>query len=148
MIDELAIVTPPQKPCAFCAYLNGERPYTFLFRDAGVAIMVTREQRGNPHLLVITPRHVETLLEVTDEEGTRLILGVRQAAKAIERAYGSVGVSVWQNNGLSAGQAIGHVHFHVAGTLDGGGTEWGEVPELSLESTEKIAAQLRPHFEP
>jgi histidine triad (HIT) family protein len=31
----------------------------------------------------------------------------------------------------------------VAGTLPGGGTEWGNVDELSVDQTEKIASKLR-----
>jgi hypothetical protein len=42
---------------------------------------------------------------------------------------------------VPAAQTVGHVHFHVAGTLSDGGTEWGDVPELSLAETEAIAAQ-------
>jgi histidine triad (HIT) family protein len=38
------------------------------------------------------------------------------------------------------------VHFHVAGTLPGGGTEWGEVPRLSVPETDAIADQLRPYL--
>lgn len=146
MTRPLAIITPTDSPCAFCAYLTGERPYTILFRDSTVAVLVTREQRGRPHVLVVPIRHVTTLLEVTDAEATGLAICVRQAAKAIDQAYKGAGISVWQNNGVSAGQAIGHVHFHVAGTLDRGGTDWGEVPELSLDATADIARRLEPYF--
>jgi hypothetical protein len=35
------------------------------------------------------------------------------------------------------------VHFHVAGTLEEGGTMWGEVPKLSVAETDAIAERLR-----
>lgn len=146
MMKNTSIVTPEPKPCAFCAYLNEERPYTFVCRRNEVAILVTREQRGNPHLLVIPLRHIETLLEISDKEASQLMIGVRDIAKAIERVYKPLGISVWQNNGTPASQSIGHVHFHVAGTLEEGGTNWGNVPELSLEETEEIAIRLRQYF--
>jgi hypothetical protein len=37
---------------------------------------------------------------------------------------------------------IPHLHFHVAGTLPGGGTEWGSVKERSIAETDDIAARL------
>jgi histidine triad (HIT) family protein len=38
---------------------------------------------------------------------------------------------------------VAHVHFHVAGTLEEGGTRWGEVPKLSVAETDAIAERLR-----
>ena len=128
--------------CAFCAYLRGERPYTILARTGDTATFVTREQRGHPHLLVLPLRHVPTILELTDAEAGSVAIAVRDAAILIDRAYSRRGIAVWQNNGIPAGQAINHVHFHIAGTLDGGGTEFGDVPEISVEETNAIAAKL------
>jgi histidine triad (HIT) family protein len=53
------------------------------------------------------------------------------------------GIAVWQNNGIAANQAVAHVHFHVAGTLEEGGTQWGEVPRLSVAETDAMAERLR-----
>ena len=130
--------------CAFCAYLRGERPYTILTCTRNTATLVTREQRGKPHLLVLPLRHVPTILELTDAEAASVAIAVRDAAILIDRAYSRPGIAVWQNNGIPAGQAINHVHFHVAGTLDGGGTEFGAVPEISVEETNAIAGKLLP----
>ena len=68
---------------------------------------------------------------------------VRDAARLIDQAYERPGIAVWQNNGKDANQAISHLHFHVAGTLDEGGTEWGKVREISVEETDEIAKKLR-----
>jgi len=135
---------PDKETCAFCAYLLGQRPYTVLSRDDSVAILVTREQRGIPHVLVLPVRHTETVLDLADEDACALMLGVRSAARAIDKAYKRHGISVWQNNGVPANQSIQHVHFHVAGTLDTGGTAWGDVHELTVAETEVIAERLRP----
>lgn len=68
------------------------------------------------------------------------VVDVARAIEAIERPGGP---AVWQNNGVAADQAIAHVHFHVAATLPGRGTERGEVKEISIAETEKIGARLR-----
>jgi histidine triad (HIT) family protein len=104
--------------------------------------LVTREQRGNPHLLVLPLRHVPTILELTDAEASAVAIAVRDAAALIDRAYLRPGIAVFQNNGMPAGQTIRHVHFHVAGTLENGGTEFGPVRELSVAETDEIAKKL------
>lgn len=135
---------PEHQECAFCAYLSGRRPYTILTHNASVAILVTREQRGVPHLLVIPTRHYETILDLPEPDACEVMRGLKAAAYAIDKAYGRQGISVWQNNGTPANQKIGHFHFHIAGTLDEGGTTWGEVRELSVSETDEIADRLRP----
>jgi histidine triad (HIT) family protein len=143
MTSSSHIEVPAPGPCAFCAYLAGERPYTILWRRTLTAALVTREQRGLPHVLVIPVRHLETILELNDPEATAIVNDVREVARLIDAAYGRPGIAVWQNNGSPADQAIPHLHFHVAGTVQGGGTEWGQVPELSVSQTDVIADRLR-----
>lgn len=140
------LVLPDAYPCSFCDYLSGVRPYTVLHRERNAAILVTREQRGVSHLLVVTVRHVPTILDLDDTESRAVMDLVRAAARAIDKVEQRPGISVWQNNGVDAHQAIPHFHFHVAGTMPGGGTEWDKVRELSVQETELIAARLRPHL--
>jgi histidine triad (HIT) family protein len=142
------IEVPETGICAFCDYLAGRRPYTVLWREDRVAVFVTREQRGIGHVLVLPSRHVPSLLDLDDDEAGDLMIAVRDAAVAVDRAMERPGISVWQNNGMDSGQKISHLHFHVAGTLPGGGTELDEVPELPLTRTAEIAAKLRAHVPP
>lgn len=72
--------------------------------------------------------------------------GVVRATAAIVAAFDPEGVAVWQNNGVPATQSVPHVHFHVAGTLPEGGTNWGEVERLAIAQTDLIADRLRPHL--
>jgi histidine triad (HIT) family protein len=135
----------PETPrCAFCDYLNGVRPYTVLARTDLIAILITREQRGASHVLVLPIQHRPTLLDLTPSEANAVMAGVIAAARAIDASDKRPGIAVWQNNGVSADQTIPHVHFHVAGTLPSGGTERGEVAELSVMETDRLAAKLRP----
>ncbi|WP_445150182.1 HIT family protein [Baekduia sp. Peel2402] len=132
--------------CPFCAYLRGERPYAIVARGELVAVMVTQEQRGTPHLLVVPMRHRETIIDLDDEEARHAIIVTREVARVIDAEFRRPGVAIWQNNGVSAHQAIRHVHFHVAGTLDQGGTDWGPVEETSLEDAETVALSFRPRI--
>jgi histidine triad (HIT) family protein len=137
------IVLPASDGCPFCAFLRGEKPYTILRRSELVAILVTREQRGVSHLLVVPVRHCPTILDLRDEESGALMNEIRHAARIVDAAERRPGIAIWQNNGTTANQAVAHVHFHVAGTLEEGGTKWGEVPKLSVAETDAIAERLR-----
>jgi histidine triad (HIT) family protein len=140
------VPAPDPHGCPFCAYLSGERDYAIVARSQLIAVLVTQEARGTPHLLVVPTRHCETILELTNEEARELMLATREVARAIDVAYCRQGIAVWQNNGRSANQAIDHLHVHVAGTLDEGGTTWGAVPEGSLADADRVARNLSPHL--
>ncbi|WP_084867364.1 HIT family protein [Prescottella equi] len=147
MIRTKSLDVPSNDGCAFCDYLSGRRPFAIAARTESIAVLVTREQRGVPHLLVVPVTHRETLLDLSNDEVAAIAIGVRATARAINDAYGRPGIAVWQNNGVPAHQTIAHVHFHVAGTLPSGGTDWGQVDELSLEDAEAIAQEISPHLQ-
>jgi len=143
MTDASSLEVPSREPCAFCEYLAGRRPYTVLWRETKVAVLVTREQRGIAHLLALPVEHRETILDLEQTEAAPLMIAIRDAANAIDEAYERPGIAIWQNNGLPAHQQIPHLHFHVAGTLPEGGTDFGDVRELAVSETDAIAGRLR-----
>jgi histidine triad (HIT) family protein len=134
----------PEGRCAFCDYISGRRPFTFLDRTHVSAILVTREQRGIAHCLVVPVAHRSTILELSEDEQREIMRDIFRVSVAIDHVEKRTGLAIWQNNGRPASQSIPHVHFHVAGTLDDGGTDWGEVPELTIDETDLIAQRLRP----
>ncbi len=142
----MPLVLPSSDPCSFCEYLAGERPYTILDRSDLIAMLVTSEQRGRGHILVIPVQHKPTILDLSAREQEAIMAGVVRATRAIVGAYDPEGVAVWQNNGIPAHQSVPHVHAHVAGTLSGGGTDWGPGDQLAVPQTDEIAKRLSPHL--
>ncbi|GEL21709.1 HIT family protein [Pseudonocardia sulfidoxydans NBRC 16205] len=145
-MSDSQLYVPDAGDCAFCAYLDGDRPYTILRRTGLAAVLVTREQRGLGHVLVIPIAHRPTLIDLGAAESNDVMRLLISSAKAIDRAMQPGGISVWQNNGVPSDQTIPHTHFHVAGTYPDRGTDRGPVPELSLAETEAIADRLDPWF--
>jgi histidine triad (HIT) family protein len=141
-----SLIMHPTERCVFCIFLQGGYPYTILFQDDAIAVLVTREQRGIGHLLVLPIAHRETILDLTPQEGSEIMAAVIACSRAVLDAYQCAGLAVWQNNGAAAHQRVPHVHFHVAGTLPEGGTNFDEVPRLTQEETDLIAEKIRPFF--
>jgi histidine triad (HIT) family protein len=140
------ILLPTPERCSFCDYLSGHRRFTILDRTPLTAMLVTREQRGAVHVLVIPVRHRETVLDLHPAEAAALMVDVQRASRAIAAESDPEGIAVWQNNGTPAHQSVPHVHVHVAATLPGGGTNWGDVPALPVDETDRIGDRLRPHL--
>jgi histidine triad (HIT) family protein len=139
-----SLILHPVEQCVFCTFLSGAWPFTIVHRNDVVAVMVTREQRGIGHLLVVPTAHRETILDLTPDEGTQIMAAVIACSRAVLDAYHCAGLAVWQNNGAAAHQRVPHVHFHVAGTLPQGGTHFDDVPRLTQDDTDLIADQIRP----
>jgi histidine triad (HIT) family protein len=137
---------PTAEPCPLCDELAGRLPYTVLRRGAHASMLITREQRGLAHILVITTVHRPSILDLHDDEQGPLMLAVHDAAAAISAAYDPAGIAVWQNNGRPAHQTVPHLHVHVAGTYPDRGTDWGPVPKRSVADTDKIAEVLKPYL--
>jgi histidine triad (HIT) family protein len=142
-VSDVLDVPQPER-CSFCDYLAGVRPFSIVDRSALTAILVTREQRGVGHVLVVPVAHRPTLLDLEPDEASAVMATLIAVAAAIMSGFKPRGIAVWQNNGFPANQTIPHVHFHIAGTLPDGGTEFGDVPELSVVQTDQIADALRP----
>jgi histidine triad (HIT) family protein len=142
----MALELPVDDPCSFCDYLAGRRAYTVLEQGEQVSTLVTRQQRGRLHVLVVPTAHRPTILDVQPQEHAALMSTVVRASRAVAAAVDAEGIAVWQKNGVANGQRVPHVHFHVAATLPDGGTAWGPVPTLSVEETDQLAAQLRPFW--
>jgi histidine triad (HIT) family protein len=140
------LVLPAESPCAFCEDLAGARPCTILDRDDLVALIVPHQQRGQGHVLVIPIEHRVTILDLTAPERAAVMDATVRVAMALTDAFDPEGIAVWQNNGVPAFQSVPHVHVHVAGTLPGGGTDWGDTPRLSGDEADAIAEQIRPHL--
>ena len=90
------IVLPSGGSCPFCAFLAGEKPYTILRRSEFVAILITREQRGVSHLLVVPVRHCPTILDLRDEESGALMREIRHVARIVDAAEKRPGIAIWR----------------------------------------------------
>src|SRR4029077_16647756 len=74
---------PPDDPCWFCRYLAGTAPYTILERDDTTATLVTFEQRGQGHVLVVPIRHVKTVIELAPHEQWAVMDAVARSTRSI-----------------------------------------------------------------
>ena len=141
-VDGVGLEVPVLDDCPYCDAFAGRRPYPIAHVTTHAGVLVTPEQRLDPHLLVVPRLHAPTLLDLDDDEVCRLMQLVKQTVAAVVRAYGVSGVKVWQNNGVAAHQSVPHTHSHVGGRRSGQSQDWGQVGTTSMERRSEIARRV------
>jgi len=130
--------------CIFCKMVAGQIPVTKIYEDEVVLVFLDIGPVSDGHTLVIPKQHFEKLhdcpAELLGQVGSRL----GKIAKAVVGAMNSEAYNVLCNNGRTAGQLIGHLHFHIIprNTGDGLFKRWPsyKYPEGKIET---IAAEIR-----
>ena len=112
-----------------------------LLEDADCLSFLDIGPLAEGHLLLVPKQHYEWLDQMPAEQVARLAQHLPRLGRALVRAVGCQGYNVLQNNGRVAGQAVGHVHFHVIPRVagDGLGYRWpaGQYAEGRAESVYK-----------
>ena len=102
---------PYEEDNPFARILRGEIPRSRVYEDEQVIVILPLEWDHPGHALVVPKRPVRSLLDMTSSEMAHALNVARQVGLAQQRALGSTGFTLVQNNGRS--QHVCHVHFHV-----------------------------------
>ena len=108
--------------CLFCTIVAKEIPATIVLENEHALAFRDIRPVAPTHVLVIPKKHVVSITEATDADGTmlgQLLLLARDVAK--KEGLDQTGYRLVTNNGESAGQSVFHVHVHVLG---GRGLSW------------------------
>ncbi|MDP8248191.1 MAG: histidine triad nucleotide-binding protein [Candidatus Tritonobacter lacicola] len=102
--------------CLFCNIMSGKIPGTIVHEDDGVVAFEDVNPQTPVHILIVPRRHIRSLNDL-EEVDAGLIGRVHLVAKKIAREKGIAGSGyrLVCNCGPDAGQAVGHIHFHLIG---------------------------------
>jgi histidine triad (HIT) family protein len=64
-------------------------------------------------LLVVPIAHAATVMDLDPAQVATVHVEAARLGRALTRAYGCIGLNIFQNNGLDAGQHVPHFHVHV-----------------------------------
>jgi histidine triad (HIT) family protein len=100
--------------CVFCKIIKGEIPSEKVYEDDEIFAFKDINPVAPIHILVIPKKHIETLLEVTEED-SKLIAKIYMAINKIAKDLGieKDGFRVVANCGRDSGQEVMHIHFHM-----------------------------------
>lgn len=99
--------------CVFCDIIAGGVAASRVYEDHATIAFVDLRQPTTGHLLVVPKEHVETVYDLTPAMAAHLAQVVVVTARAMRRTLRPAGLSIWQSNGVVAGQEVPHVHLHL-----------------------------------
>ena len=107
--------------CIFCRIVSGEISSTRIWETPEFLAILDVAPLSPGHTLVVPKCHYESMVDVPPELLGRMIQPFPRLAKAIMLATGATGLNVLQNTGVSSGQAVFHLHFHIIPRRQGDG---------------------------
>ncbi len=111
----------PEPECIFCKIIAGQIPSMSVLQTKNALAFMDIGPLAEAHLLVIPKRHYARLDEMPEEEVRDLTALLPRLARVVVKVTEAEGYNILQNNGQVAGQAVGHVHFHVIPRKEGDG---------------------------
>lgn len=130
--------------CVFCKIVSHAIPASIVCEDADTLAFMDLGAVNPGHVLVAAKPHVENILGLDDVLAARVFQTAARVARAVQRAFGPPGISVYQANGAPAGQTVMHFHIHVVPRWpdDGMDLVW-PVKTPPRATLEENAARLR-----
>lgn len=98
--------------CLFCKIVAGEISAFKVYEDSDTLAFLDINPAAAGHVLVIPKKHAMDIFEIEERALQAVAATTKRVADKIRGTLGA-DVSVLQNNGRAAGQAIDHLHVHV-----------------------------------
>ncbi len=100
--------------CIFCKIVNGDIPNKTVYEDDQILAFHDIEPKAPVHVLVIPKMHISGAAAVTADSS--VVVGhIFETIPKIAADLGVTDFRVVTNNGIDAGQTVGHLHFHILG---------------------------------
>lgn len=101
--------------CVFCKIASGEIPAKKAFESDKVLAFYDLDPQAPVHILVIPKEHIPSAADISSENSGLVAAVFETVARLAAERNLSEGFRVVTNSGISAGQSVGHLHFHLLG---------------------------------
>lgn len=133
--------------CIFCKIANGEIPSSTVYEDEDFRAILDLGPASRGHTLILPKNHYADICEADPGIAGKLFPLAGRIGAAMKAVLGASGFNVVQNNGVSAGQTVFHLHVHIIPRYDGGPrmVSWEpgeEKPEVLAETAARIKGVL------
>jgi len=106
----------PKNKCPFCTPQIENR---VIYENNSARLILTQDAINPGQALVLSKRHVATLIELNDNELIEMYLLAKKVAEIFIKTFSYDGVNLLLNSGTAAGQIVHHSHIHVVPRITG-----------------------------
>lgn len=99
--------------CIFCKIIKGGLPSYKIYEDEYTYVFLDNAMKDYGHTLVIPKKHCINTIDCDSSILQKVILSVQKVAKHYVNSCGFSGVLITNANNESAGQVVGHLHYHI-----------------------------------
>ena len=110
--------------CLFCKIIVGEIPNYTVYEDEHTLAFLDIHPCAKGHTVIVTKKHFADLSEMSASDWQDTSNGLAGVFSRVREVLNPDGVNLGINNGKAAGQAVGHMHWHLIPRWqgDGGGS--------------------------
>ena len=130
-------------PTVFERIIAGELPCAKVYEDELVFAFMDAGQLNPGHVLVVTKKPYETLMDADEESAAAMMRAANRIAKAVEAAFHPEGITILQANREAGWQTVPHLHLHVLPRYANDGVEltWPR-KDPGIEKLREYAAKI------
>lgn len=107
--------------CLFCKIVSAEISASVVYENEAITSFLDIGPLAYGHLLVIPKDHFARLTDLPGVKFAQVTEAIPYLGRALLRVTGAEGFNLLCNEGQAAGQAVGHVHFHLIPRRSGDG---------------------------
>ncbi len=130
--------------CPFCGIAQGKIPTKMIYEDNDFVAFLSKDPANPGHTLLAPKEHIPILVKLPDNLASKITVLLRNLSAAIFDAVNAQGISIVQQNGQAAGQAVPHLVFNIIPRFDNDkvNLEW-ENTALTEEQMTEIQGRIR-----
>lgn len=102
-----------EAPCIFCDIVSGKAPASVVLEDDHTLAFMNLNQLNDGHVLIIPKQHFVDVFDIPEQDLCHVIQTVKKVSHLLKTNLGIADLSIWQSNGMKAGQEVWHLHYHV-----------------------------------
>lgn len=107
--------------CLFCKIIKKEIPNFTVFENDYVLAFLDIHPCCKGHTVVIPKKHFTGLLEMSTDDWTKTMDGVRDAMQKVQTVLNPEGMNIAINERAAGGQVVPHAHWHIFPRWEGDG---------------------------